>query len=186
MADRFRLTLAQLNPVVGDLAGNAARARDAWAQARAAGADMLALPEMFLVGYQPQDLAKRPAFLRDVGGIWKSWPRPAPTAPPSASARRNWPPMATATTPISCCRAARSWRRCASTTCPIPRSFDEHRLYVEAPISGPYRLGPIRIGTPICEDAWFPDVAETQAESGAELLLVPNGSPYHRGKLDRA
>src|SRR5690554_296208 len=64
MADRFRLTLAQLNPVVGDLAGNAARARAAWEQARAAGADMLALPEMFVSGYNPQDLVLKPAFQR--------------------------------------------------------------------------------------------------------------------------
>ena len=65
MTDRFRLTLAQLNPVVGDLAGNCARARDAFEAAKAAGADMLALPEMFLTGYQTQDLVLKPAFLRD-------------------------------------------------------------------------------------------------------------------------
>ncbi len=62
MATHFRLTLAQLNPVVGDLAGNAARARAAWEQARADGADMVALPEMFITGYQTQDLILKPAF----------------------------------------------------------------------------------------------------------------------------
>jgi len=62
--------------------------------------------------------------------------------------------------------------------------FDEKRLYAAADVHGPYRLGPLRIGTPICEDAWFADVAETLAETGAQILLVPNGSPYHRGKLD--
>jgi NAD+ synthase len=46
------------------------------------------------------------------------------------------------------------------------------------------RVGPVRIGVPICEDAWFADVTETLAETGAEILLVPNGSPYHRGKMD--
>ncbi len=62
--------------------------------------------------------------------------------------------------------------------------FDEKRLFTPADISGPYRVGPIRIGTPICEDAWHEDVAEAQAESGAEILLVPNGSPYSRGRFD--
>ena len=54
MTDRYRLTIAQLNPTVGDLAGNAAKAQAAWSEGRAAGADMVALPEMFLTGYQPR------------------------------------------------------------------------------------------------------------------------------------
>jgi NAD+ synthase len=69
MSDRFRLTLAQLNPTLGDLAGNAAKACHAWAQAKAEGADMVALPEMFLSGYQTQDLVQRPAFLDDLRTI---------------------------------------------------------------------------------------------------------------------
>ncbi|MCE8471368.1 NAD+ synthase, partial [Rhodovulum sulfidophilum] len=60
--DRFRLTLAQYDPTVGALEDNAAKARAAWAAGRDAGADMVALPEMFLTGYQLQDLAQRPAF----------------------------------------------------------------------------------------------------------------------------
>ena len=69
MAERFRLTLAQLNPTVGALAGNSAKAAAAWSQARAAGADMVALPEMFLTGYQLQDLVWRRAFLSDVEAV---------------------------------------------------------------------------------------------------------------------
>ncbi len=65
MTNRFRLSMAQLNPTVGDIAGNADKARDAWAQGKAAGADMVMLPEMFLVGYQTQDLIQKPAFVRD-------------------------------------------------------------------------------------------------------------------------
>jgi NAD+ synthase len=66
MSERFRLWLAQLNPTVGDLTANADAARAAWAKARAAGADMIAFPEMFLTGYQLQDLVKKPAFAMDV------------------------------------------------------------------------------------------------------------------------
>ena len=63
MSDTFRLMLAQLNPMVGDIAGNAARARAAWDKGRAAGADMVALTEMFITGYQTQDLILKPAFV---------------------------------------------------------------------------------------------------------------------------
>jgi len=60
--------------------------------------------------------------------------------------------------------------------------FDEKRVFSAADVAGPYVVNGLRIGTPICEDAWHPDVAETLQETGAEILLVPNGSPYHRGK----
>jgi NAD+ synthase len=65
MAGRFRLTLAQLNPTMGDLAGNRAKALEAHRAGQASGADFVALPEMFLVGYQPQDLVLKPAFVAD-------------------------------------------------------------------------------------------------------------------------
>ena len=63
MTDTFRLMLAQLNPVVGDITGNIAKARDAWDAGRVAGADMVALTEMFVTGYQTQDLILKPAFV---------------------------------------------------------------------------------------------------------------------------
>src|SRR6202023_4267834 len=61
-ADQFAITLAQLNPTVGDVAGNAARARAARAQARADGADLVVLAELFIAGYPPEDLVLKPAF----------------------------------------------------------------------------------------------------------------------------
>jgi NAD+ synthase len=66
MADRFRITLGQLNPTVGDLAGNAALAHEAWQAGKAAGADLVALPEMFITGYNAQDLVMKRAFQLDV------------------------------------------------------------------------------------------------------------------------
>ena len=62
--------------------------------------------------------------------------------------------------------------------------FDENRLYLEGPISGPVEIAGCRVGFPICEDIWFPDVAEAMQEAGAEILISPNGSPYERGKHD--
>src|SRR6201996_8451327 len=61
-ADTFRITLAQLDPVVGDIAGNAAKVRAARVQAAADGADLLLLPELFIAGYPPEDLVLKPAF----------------------------------------------------------------------------------------------------------------------------
>jgi len=69
MADRFRITLAQLNPTVGDLAGNAAKAKAAWEEGKAAGADLVACPEMFITGYNAQDLVMKP-----LGGLGSKAP----------------------------------------------------------------------------------------------------------------
>ena len=183
MARQFRLMLGQLNPTVGALAANAARAKDAWDRAAAAGADMLALPEMFLTGYQPQDLILRPAFLRDTSAQLEALARACADGPalgigaPLQAGGR-----------LHNAYFVLEGGRIRATMCkhhlPNESVFDECRLYAPGDISGPYRVGDLRIGTPICEDAWYEDVAEAQAESGAQLLLVPNGSPYSRGRHD--
>ena len=67
---------------------------------------------------------------------------------------------------------------------PNEEVFDEVRLFSSGNVDGPFQIGKMRIGSPICEDAWHSDIVETLAETGAQTLLVPNGSPYYRGKTD--
>ncbi|WP_334194187.1 NAD+ synthase [Pararhodobacter sp.] len=183
MTQTFRLTLAQLNPVVGALAANAAQARDAWAEARAAGAAMIAFPEMFITGYQTQDLVMKPAFARAAMAEIEALARACAEGP----ALGIGGPLIEGGKLYNVYYILEAGRIAAVVKkhhLPNDLVFDEKRLFTPADISGPYRVGPIRIGTPICEDAWHEDVAEAQAESGAEILLVPNGSPYSRGRFD--
>jgi len=183
MAARFNLMLAQLDPVVGDLAGNAAQARAVWQQAREAGADMVALPEMFLTGYQTQDLIRRPAFLADVAAHLAALARDCADGPAIGIGA---PDLANGTLYNAWHVLQHGKVQAVVRKHHLPNTevFDEKRLFTPADVSGPYRVGPLRIGTPICEDAWYPDVAETLAETGAQILLVPNGSPHARGKHD--
>ncbi len=183
MTERFRLTLAQFNPTLGAIEANAARARHAWEQAAAAGADMVALPEMFLTGYQPQDLVMKPAFIahamatiETLAGQCAAGPALGIGAPHAEGGALYNAYYILAGGRIEA--VIRKHHR------PNESVFDEVRLYQQGPISGPYRIGPLRIGTPICEDAWHPDVCETLAETGAEVLFVPNGSPYFRDRHD--
>ena len=184
MAERFRLTLAQLDPTVGALAANAAKARAAWEAGRAAGADLVALPEMFLTGYQLQDMVRRPAFLRDSDAALMAL----------AAETADGPPLALGAPALVEGKLYNGYvilsggkvaARILKHHLPNDEVFDEYRYFTPGPISGPYRIGPVRIGSPICEDAWYPDVAEALEESGAQILLVPNGSPYARDKKDR-
>ncbi len=181
MTDTFRLMLAQLNPTVGDIAGNMAKARAAWDAAKAAGADMLALTEMFVTGYQTQDLILKPAFVTA-----------AMAAVEALAAECADGPAVGIGGPVRdggklyngyfILQGGKVSARVLKHHLPNDAVFDEKRVFASADVHGPYVVNGVRIGSPICEDAWHPDVTETLAETGAEILLIPNGSPYHRGK----
>jgi NAD+ synthase len=183
MTEKFRLTLAQLNPTVGAIDANADKVRAAHAQAKAAGADMIAFPELFLIGYQPQDLVMKPvlvntamAKVEELAALTADGPAIGVGAPYSygdALYNGYW-----------ILAEGRVKQVLRKHHLPNYKVFDEKRLFAEGPLEGPYAIGPLRIGSPICEDAWHEDVAEAQVESGAEILLVPNGSPYYRNKFD--
>lgn len=184
MNNRFRLTLAQLNPTVGDFAGNAAKARDAWAVAKEAGADMVAFPEMFMIGYQAQDIVMKPAFTQGAMAAVQDLANDCADGPaigiggPFAEDGKLY-------NAYFILENGKIAARMLKHRLPNETVFDEVRLFDQGPISGPYRVGPLRIGSPICEDAWHEEVCETMAECGAEAFLVPNGSPYYRNKFDR-
>lgn len=183
MADRFQLTLAQLNPTVGDLRGNAAKAKAAWDHARASGSDMVACPEMFITGYQVQDLVLKPVFVSDAMAQIETLAAQCADGPtlgiggPYMDEGRLY-------NAYFILKDGKVQARMLKHFLPNFTVFDEVRLYNRGAIQGPYAVGDIRIGSPICEDAWYVDVCEAMVESGAELLMVPNGSPYYRDKFE--
>ena len=183
MPATFRLTMVQANPTVGDLSANAALALSAWHQGKAAGADLVALTEMFITGYQTQDLIVKRAFVQ------AALAQLAQLAQDCA----DGPALGIGGPALKDGKLYNAYHilndgHIAATVLkhelPNDSVFDEKRIFSPADIHGPIPIGPIRLGIPICEDAWHPDVCETLAETGAELLFVPNGSPYHRGKPD--
>ncbi len=183
MTKLFRLTIAQLNPTVGDLAGNADQARAAWAKGKEAGADLVALPEMFLTGYQTQDLVAKPAFVADAMRHLMDLAHDCADGPalsigaPVVEDERLYNAYFTL-------RGGEIAATARKHFLPNFNVFDEVRLFKSAEIAGPYMINNgARIGHPICEDAWYPDVCEAMVESGAEILVVPNGSPYFRNKF---
>ncbi|MEM7505133.1 MAG: NAD+ synthase [Pseudomonadota bacterium] len=186
------LLLAQMNPVAGDIAGNLDLARRALAEGEAKGVDLVVLPEMFLSGYQVLDLSVRPAFLRDIQSALDVLA--AQTAPGGTALAIGAPIFGETTEPGQDHAGAYNAYHLLQDGViraqflkhhrPNYGVFDEKRLYLEGPAPGPIEIAGCRVGFPICEDIWFPDVVETLEEAGAELLISPNGSPYHRGKYD--
>ncbi|QFI66559.1 NAD+ synthase [Sinorhizobium alkalisoli] len=181
----LRIAVAQLNPTVGDVAGNLAKAREARADAARQGADLLLLTELFISGYPPEDLVLKPAFLKaceraveklaeetaDGGpGVIVGFPR-------QATERRH--------NSVAVLDAGKIIAVRDKVDLPNYGEFDEKRVFDAGEMPGPVNFRGIRIGIPICEDVWGElGVCETLAESGAEILLSPNGSPYYRGKVD--
>ena len=183
MAKKFQITLAQLNPTVGDLEGNYKVVIEAWEQAQKMGSDLIAFTELFITGYNTQDLIKKPSFFKAAQDqILKL-----------AKNCKNGPAIAIGGPAYLKGKLYNAYYILADGNVadvimkhhlPNQNVFDEKRIFDEGEISGPYQIGPIRIGSPICEDAWHSDVSETLSETGAQLLLVPNGSPYYNGKND--
>ena len=183
MAETFRITLAQLNPTVGDITGNAALARKAWEAGRETGTNLVALPEMFITGYNTQDLVMKPAFHTAAIEAVQQLARDCADGPALAIGS----PWVEGTELYNAYLILKGGKISATQIkhhLPNETVFDEVRIFDAGPLGGPYSVGNTRIGSPICEDAWYEDVAETHAETGAEFLLVPNGSPYYRGKFD--
>ncbi|WBU62858.1 NAD+ synthase [Paracoccus aerodenitrificans] len=183
MTDSIRITIAQLNPTLGDLEGNAAKARSAWEKGRDAGAAIVYLPEMFITGYQTQDLVLKKGFTDHAVEQVEALARQCADGP-ALGIGTPWASEGKLYNAYFICESGKITARVLKHDLPHKQLFDELRLFDSGPISGPYSIGGVRIGSPICEDSWWPTVAETLEESGAEILVVPNGSPYHRGKLD--
>ena len=183
MKNSFRLVVAQLNPRAGDLEGNAKKVRLVFQEAKEMNANLVAFPEMFLIGYQVGDLVRKPAFITEVMRLvdvlaleFKSGPSVGLGAPYWDGEKLFNAYYILANGKIETI--------IKKHFLPNDNEFDEKRFFSEGPISGPYNVDGVRIGFPICEDAWHQDVCEAQVESGAEIFVVPNGSPYWRDKRE--
>jgi NAD+ synthase len=186
----FTITLAQLNPTVGDIAGNAAKARDARAQATAAGADLVVFPELFIAGYPPEDLVLKPAFQSACRVAIEALARETADGGPAMLIGSPWVDEGKL---YNACALLDEGRVAAirfKVNLPNYGVFDEKRVFARGPVAGPMTIRGVRVGVPVCEDTWmeesedYENVVECLAETGAEILIVPNGSPYDRGKND--
>ncbi|MCY4590066.1 MAG: NAD+ synthase [Alphaproteobacteria bacterium] len=182
MTDAVSIALAQLNPTVGRLEPNLARLRQA--RVTAAGADLVLTSELFLCGYPPEDLVRKPQFVSEVRRCIEAFAPETADGGPAVLLGAPWQEGDRLYNAHLLLDGGRVAATRFKHDLPNYGVFDEKRVFDPGPLPGPINFRDIRIGVPICEDIWTPDVTECLAETGAEMLLVPNGSPFEAGKPD--
>jgi len=182
MLDRFRIALAQLNPVMGDITGNLARARAARAQA--VGADVILFSELFIVGYSPEDLVLKPALQEDARAAVEELARDTGDGGPAVLMGAPWVEDGKLYNAMLLLDGGKVAGKSFKVDLPNYGVFDEKRVFVPGPRPRPLTVRGVQLGVPICEDIWKQDVTACLAETGAEILCVPNGSPFEAGKED--
>lgn len=179
----LKIALAQLNPTVGDLAGNAAKLTAAHADAARQGADLIVFSELFLTGYPPEDLVLKPAFQAAARATLDDLAATL-TAGPAVLVGTIWPEGGKLYNAVVLLDGGKIAAVRTKVDLPNYGVFDEKRVFAAGPLPGPIAFRGVRIGVPICEDIWTEDVCECLAETGAEILISPNGSPFDWKKPD--
>src|SRR5258708_501600 len=184
MADSLKVALAQLNPTVGDVSANLAKVRAARAEAKKQGADLVVTSELVISGYMPEDLVLKPAFQKRCHEAVEALRADTMDGGPALFVATPWREGDKLHNAIVCLDKGEVIAKRYKVDLPNYGVFDEKRVFVPGPMPGPLVFKGVRLGVPICEDVWTPDIVECISETGGEILLVPNGSPYEVGKTD--
>jgi len=185
VTETLTIALAQLNPTVGDVVGNTQMLREARTRATAMGADIVVASELVISGYPPEDLVLRPSFRetveREVGALAAETADGGPAmligAPWVVDGANYNAALLLDGGEVAAVRLKH--------VLPNYGVFDEKRVFAEGPLPGPVNFRGVRLGVLVCEDMWTEDVCECLDESGAEIMVVINGSPFETDKLDQ-
>ena len=186
MTDKLSIALAQLNPTVGDVEGNADLVREARKQAAAQGADLVVASELVISGYPPEDLVIRRSFQEACATAVEKLAAETDDGGPGLLIGSLW--VDNEGKVYNAALLLEGGKVAAvrlKHDLPNYGVFDEKRVFSAGPLPGPVNFRDVRLGVMICEDMWQPDVAECLQESGAEMLVVLNGSPYALDKWDQ-
>jgi len=176
--DSFKLALAQLNPVVGDLEGNLKKAGEARTQAAVAGADLIAFTELYLTGYPIEDLVLKPALQKAARAACEELAGDTGDGGPAILIGLPWGDGPFVYNAVALLDRGRIETVRYKNNLPNYGVFDEKRVFAPGPMPEPIDFRGMKLGVPICEDIWSEEVCEALAQAGAGLLIVPNGSPY--------
>ena len=181
--DQLRISLVQSNPTVGGTDFNAECVLVEASEAEKKRSDLIVFPEMFLSGYQPLDLVHKHSFLENISFQVQKIAQKTKSLGVRILIGGPW------------CVDEKIYNafisihkgsiKIVSKKSHLPNYdvFDEKRFFVSGDELELLDLGALKIGFPICEDAWHPDIISRLKEMGADIIIIPNGSPYESNKL---
>ncbi len=178
----FKLAFAQLNPVVGDIEGNLDMARKARASLGKADADLIVFTELYLTGYPLEDLVLKPALQLAAREACQALARETADGGPALLMGLPWGEGDAVYNAVALLAEGRIEAVRYKVILPNYGVFDEKRVFASGPIPAPIEFRGLSLGVPICEDIWTDEICQALVEAGAEILVVPNGSPYWMGK----
>jgi NAD+ synthase len=182
MSETLTIALAQINLHVGAIDANLATIRRARAEAARLGADLVVTPEFSIGGYPTEDLVRKPAFVAACEDAIAALAADTADGGPGVLVGGPWQDADKLYNAAFLLDGGKVASRRAKHELPNYGVFDEKRVFDAGPAPGPVPFRGFRLGVLVCEDWWFPAVPETLQESGAEILLSINGSPYEHGK----
>ena len=176
---RLKIVSAQLDPVMGDIEGNLERARDVRREAAADGADLVIFPELYILGYPPEDLVLKQSAVEACMQAVEALA--AETADgPAILIGAPWLDEGERYNAVLLLDGGEVAGRRYKRELPNYAVFDEKRVFTAGPPPQPLEWRGVRLGLPICEDIWLEDVPRGLAALGAELFISINGSPWRR------
>ncbi|MCK5779068.1 MAG: NAD+ synthase [Rhodospirillales bacterium] len=185
MTDRLSIAVAQINPTVGDVAGNAALVEKFAVDSAKMNADLMVATELAISGYPPEDLVLKQAFQdRIEDAVIALAKRLHEQNLPAVLVGAPWRVEGKLYNAALLLDGGEVKHARLKHELPNYGVFDEKRVFATGPLPGPIPFRDVRLGVMICEDLWFPDVAECLQESGAEFLISLNGSPFDVNKVD--
>lgn len=170
---------------MGDIVGNRRLVEQARAQAAAGGADLVIFPELMIIGYPPEDLVLRPSVQEACEAAIQELAAQTADNGPAMLVGTPWRENGKLYNSVVLLDGGQVAGVRHKHELPNYGVFDEKRVFTPGPLPGPMPFRGVRLGVMVCEDMWLPDVAECLSETGAEMLLVPNGSPFEANKWDQ-
>jgi len=185
VTDCLRIALCQLNQRIGDLSANAEAMLEWRAKAAAEGADLVMVPELQLIGYPPEDLVLKPEFVRQTMEAAERLIDATADGGPALLFGTIHSDEGVNYNAVVLAEGGKLVGRTLKHELPNYGTFDEKRIFAQGPLPEPIQIGGVKLGVPICEDIWLESVCQHLADAGADMLLVPNGSPYETDKDDQ-
>ncbi len=184
MTDSLTIAIAQIDPILGDIDGNAAKILQAREQAARSHADLVVFSELAVCGYPPEDLILKPFFQDRMEAAVKQLAAETGDGGPAMVLGTSWREDGALYNAAALLDGGKVAAVRYKYDLPNYGVFDEKRVFRPGPLPGPVGFRGVRLGLMVCEDMWTEDVTECLQESGAEILVALNGSPFETDKPD--